>query len=310
MPYAPPLVTSVSVIVPTRDRPDHLARALASIAAQHRPVSEVIVVDDGSTRPVDPILDRTAIGDRVTVVRHAEPRGAAAARNTGLDVARGDVIAFLDDDDEWMPAKVARQVDVLEGDPDVGLVGGQAIVVSGEREILSRSVDRCTFDDLLWFNVVGSTSFAMWHRHRLPVEPRFDPTMEANQDWHVWLQAAAQSGIAIVAEPVCRYHDDSDLERISRSDQRRAAARTDLLEHWAHEMTPTCRTFHSLKQQLETPRPFVREAGSLARAAGGSPRAALLVLGSALAGRLGDRVGDPGRGGRALLRMTRVLDRR
>jgi glycosyltransferase involved in cell wall biosynthesis len=87
-----PLAT---IVIPTRDRQTLLTRAVGSALAQSVPRIEVIVVDDGSKQPIE--LDPDA---RLKIVRHAESRGASAARNSGLAAAEGEWIAFLDDDDE------------------------------------------------------------------------------------------------------------------------------------------------------------------------------------------------------------------
>ena len=86
---------SVSVVIPTRDRPELLRRALASIPLGH----EVVVVDDGSTVPV--VVD----DPRARVVRRETSGGAAAARNAGIVASSGDWVGFCDDDDVWLPGR-------------------------------------------------------------------------------------------------------------------------------------------------------------------------------------------------------------
>ena len=106
------MTPTVSVIVPTRDRAE-LARALASVARQtHRPL-EVIVVDDGSRKPV-----RIA-SEAVRVERLSPSRGAAAARNRGVEMASGEVVAFLDDDDAWSPSYLAAQAAAFAADREL-----------------------------------------------------------------------------------------------------------------------------------------------------------------------------------------------
>lgn len=101
-----------SVIVPTHNRPAMLAEAVASILAQRAATVECIVVDDGSTPPVEPAGDR-----RIIVVRRDVPGGPAAARNLGLAAAGGDVVAFLDDDDLWLPGRLDLALAGLERAP-------------------------------------------------------------------------------------------------------------------------------------------------------------------------------------------------
>ncbi len=87
----------VSVIIPTYGRPTLLLDAIASVLAQQVAGIEIIVVDDASPEPI------TVTGDHL---RHSisENRGSAAARNLGVSAATGDILAFLDDDDQWTRA--------------------------------------------------------------------------------------------------------------------------------------------------------------------------------------------------------------
>jgi glycosyltransferase involved in cell wall biosynthesis len=102
----------VTAIVPTSDRPILLERALRSVAAQELVPSELIVVDDASegheavTRRA---VEQWGLGP-VQVVANSRAKGAGGARNTGAELANGEVLAFLDDDDEWLPSYLAEAV--------------------------------------------------------------------------------------------------------------------------------------------------------------------------------------------------------
>ncbi|WP_052518733.1 glycosyltransferase family 2 protein [Archangium violaceum] len=102
---------SISVIIPTRDRPALLRRALASVTAQTRCPDEVIVVDDGDLPMEQPP------GPGVRLVRQEVPHGAALARNLGASAASGSLLAFLDDDDSWDPVYLeeAEQLALTRG---------------------------------------------------------------------------------------------------------------------------------------------------------------------------------------------------
>jgi glycosyltransferase involved in cell wall biosynthesis len=114
----------VSVVVPTCNRAHYLPEALASVQAQTYRAYELIVVDDGSTDATPALLERVA-ETGWTCLRQPN-RGIAAARNRGAAVARGDLLAFLDDDDLWLPDKLERQVAVLEREPETAVVYGHA----------------------------------------------------------------------------------------------------------------------------------------------------------------------------------------
>jgi glycosyltransferase involved in cell wall biosynthesis len=110
------MALTVSVVIPTYNRAHLIARAVASALANVSPGDEVIVVDDGSTD--DTAAKLASFGDRIRAIqgRHA---GVGAARNTGIAASRGDIVAFLDSDDEWMPNKLALQRALFEARPDV-----------------------------------------------------------------------------------------------------------------------------------------------------------------------------------------------
>jgi glycosyltransferase involved in cell wall biosynthesis len=88
-----------SIIIPTKDRPNLLRRAVASAQAALGDGGEIIIVDDASVTPVDTVLQSS---DTLRILRHSAPEGASSARNTGIAHARGKVLFFLDDDDELM----------------------------------------------------------------------------------------------------------------------------------------------------------------------------------------------------------------
>ena len=112
----------VSVVIPTYNRAGLLPRAVASVLAQTWTEFELLIVDDHSTDGTPAAIARFADG-RIRSFRHPRNSGQSKALNTGIGHARGDYLAFLDDDDEWLPGKLAAQVAVLDAAPSgVGLV--------------------------------------------------------------------------------------------------------------------------------------------------------------------------------------------
>ena len=109
----------VSVVMPTRDRLAKLGRALSGVDGQRFRDFEVIVVDDGSVDATVPWLRAQCPGVRVLAMER--PGGAARARNRGLELACGELIAFLDDDDVWQPAYLEAQVEHLDAHPTAAL---------------------------------------------------------------------------------------------------------------------------------------------------------------------------------------------
>ena len=131
----------VSVVIPTRDRATLLSRAVASVLAQSYADFELIIVDDHSTDATAE-LTATLTDERIRWCRHDWPGGQSRALNTGIGEARGVYVAFLDDDDEWLPDKLAAQVALLDRAPGrVGLVYGWREIVD-ERSGTSREGPR------------------------------------------------------------------------------------------------------------------------------------------------------------------------
>ncbi|MBA7689290.1 Undecaprenyl-phosphate 4-deoxy-4-formamido-L-arabinose transferase [subsurface metagenome] len=113
---------TVSVIIPTYNRAHLVSRAIESVLNQTYQDFEIIVVDDGSTDDTEEIV-RSFKNERIRYIRHEKNKGAAAARNTGIKVAKGEYIAFQDSDDEWLPEKLEKQMKVFENVPqEVGVV--------------------------------------------------------------------------------------------------------------------------------------------------------------------------------------------
>ena len=122
----------VSVILPTFNRSEWIARAIESVLNQTYKAFELIVVDDGSTDETAAVL--RPFGARIRVLRQ-EHLGPYAARNLALRHAKGDLIAFADSDDIWHPNKLAKQVPLLSA-PDIGLVFADMALLNGSRTSL------------------------------------------------------------------------------------------------------------------------------------------------------------------------------
>jgi len=119
----------ISVIVPTRDRPDTLRQALASIRAlEADDITFEILVGDNGTDPET----RKVAGDLGAVHIPVSEKGAAAARNAGLKAATGELLAFLDDDDVWMPTHVRGHLEIFDANPQVEAVFAQVIAVDND----------------------------------------------------------------------------------------------------------------------------------------------------------------------------------
>jgi glycosyltransferase involved in cell wall biosynthesis len=205
---APP---AVSVVLPTRGRPELLARAVRSILDQEY-AGEIrcLVVFDGED-PATPDVEARP-GRTIELLVNARSPGLAGARNTGIAAARTDLVAFCDDDDEWLPDKLRRQVDLLAASPGSNVAAtGISIVRQGgavERIPPRERVERA---DLLRSRVQEVHPSSILARTRALAEGPIGLIDEAipgsyGEDYEWLLRAAAAGPIAVVRAPLVRVH--------------------------------------------------------------------------------------------------------
>jgi glycosyltransferase involved in cell wall biosynthesis len=202
---------SVTVVIPTRGRPELLARALRSIHAQRYDADiESLVVRDGT-----PAVDMPDLPDdprrSLRMIDNARTPGLAGARNTGILAARGELVAFCDDDDEWRPGKIGEQVPHLLGDADVSAVTCGIEVCYRDREVPRLpKAPRVTFADLLRDRLSDMHPSTFLARRRDVVEriglvdEEIPGSYAEDYDW--LLRAARVAPIHTVPSPMTRVH--------------------------------------------------------------------------------------------------------
>ena len=180
----------VSVVIPTYNRADLVPRAIHSVLAQSYAPVEVIVVDDASTDGTATVM--AGITDpRVTYIRCSANRGVSAAKNIGVRASKGELLAFLDDDDVWLPGKLEKQV-LLFGSPEVGLVycGIEVVDREGKRLGAYRPYKRGLIYEALLFKNYLHTSAVVVRRSCLEAGHLFDEGLIAFEDYDLWLRIA------------------------------------------------------------------------------------------------------------------------
>jgi glycosyltransferase involved in cell wall biosynthesis len=296
----------VSVIIPTHDRPERLARAVSSVLGQTYRRLEVIVVDDGSNPPVRNVVERAAAGDdRVRYLQLGCSRGAAAARNRGLAGASGDLVAFLDDDDRWLPTKAERQIAFLRDHPAAVAVSCRyAVVREGRRRVSShRAPSSCSFEGLLWGNFVGGFSTVMCRRSAVGEDLVLDEAFPSLEDWDLWLRVARRGPIPVLGEVLCRFTVHGGPRLSAPASELRGWKAIE--SKYRAEMNDPCRIYHLAHQRMLAAEGW-RHRLALARmvSASGSPLAAAIVGTEQAAVRLGRAFGDPGLASRVVHRLV------
>jgi glycosyltransferase involved in cell wall biosynthesis len=201
-------VATVSVIIPTYNHAAFLAEALESVLAQTRTPLEVIVVDDGSTDETAEVLRNYQ--RRIRVLSQPN-RGVAAARNAGAAVASGELLAFLDADDAWFPAKLERQVARFDGAPEIGLIhcGVAEVDIRGRQfRVRLDGMEGWVSTEMLLFRrgvILGGGSAAVIRRATFLLVGGFDEVLSTSADWDLYYRVARRYPVGFLPEVLVRY---------------------------------------------------------------------------------------------------------
>ena len=215
-------MNTVSVIIPTWNRSPLLLRAVKSVLTQSYSPQEILVCDDGSTDDSKNKIMKLN-NERIKWIAGDHTGLPAAVRNWGLKVARGEWIAFLDSDDEWLPDKLEKQLRVLTKSKL------QACSTNAFRyennikieKIINSKSKLISYSDLIINNQIISSSVII-HRSLIDNVGYFptEDKLKAIEDYAYWLRIAARSDFAFICEPLVKYHNDpsSSIRYISERD--------------------------------------------------------------------------------------------
>jgi glycosyltransferase involved in cell wall biosynthesis len=202
----------VSVILPTYNRCASLLEAIESVAGQSFRDYEIIVADDGSS---DETAERLAAHSApIRAIRLEHSGRPAVARNHALAAASGDLIAFLDDDDRWSPAKLARQVALFDNRPAIGFAYHDFQLVDtgsglSKRALSARQkLDGYIFDALI-HDCFLQPSTVMVRRSLLEKSGLFDESLEIVEDYDLWLRLAWLAPAGYIDEPLASVYRHS-----------------------------------------------------------------------------------------------------
>lgn len=224
---------SISVVLPTFNRASVVGRAAHSVLAQTYPHLELLVVDDASADDTPKVVE--AFGDRrVRYLRRAQTGGASAARNTGIEEARGDIVAFVDSDDEWLPQKLELELErLLECDPRTAVVYCRLRRHDDltNQTIFEEPPTRHGFEgDVYWRLLTGwhpaTPSLVAIRRAALLGVGGFDSTFLTGEDYDLWLRLArAGHPFAFVDEVLVVKHERAGLQLMRNVAARRYSER-------------------------------------------------------------------------------------
>ena len=221
----------VSVILPTFNRCGVLERAVDSVLGQTYPHFELWVVDDGSTDATPALL--AAYGNRIHTVRQAN-RGVSAARNRGIRCAAGDLIAFLDSDDYWLPQKLEHQVALFRADEEVRICQTEEVWIRHGVRVNPKKRHKkyagMIFEHTLPLCLI-SPSAVMMRKSLLDEVGLFDESLPACEDYDLWLRITWKYPLHLIDTPLIVKtggHADQ-LSRLPRLDRYRIQALAKIL---------------------------------------------------------------------------------
>ena len=199
----------VSVIIPTHNRPESLEKAVKSVLGQTYTDFEILISDDGSTDNTSRVVEGFS-DKRIRSRRYSNSIGVAVVRNNAIIDSKGEYIAFLDDDDEWLPSKLEKQIRLLEGSSDK--LGAVYTGVNSLDDKLDRIFEikiprhrGNILQDLLFNNFI-TTSSVIVKKHCFDDVGLFDTEYMSASDNDMWIRIAQRFEFDYVREPLVNYY--------------------------------------------------------------------------------------------------------
>lgn len=203
----------VSIIIATYNRSYFICNAINSVLGQTFKDFELIVVDDGSTDDTKQVLTR--YGSLINYL-YQDNKGRAQARNAGIKLAKGEYIAFLDDDDMWLPYKLQKQVEFLDAHPEIGLIHTFIDIIDEHGNLLKETTKKHLrlykkamrigyIYEGMSKQCIMFLSTVMLRKDYLDKVGFFDSRIPAFEDWDFYLRFSLKYQIATIPEPLVKY---------------------------------------------------------------------------------------------------------
>ncbi len=222
-----------TVIIPTFNRATLIERALKSVLNQTHKQLQIIVVDDGSTDNTQKVL--APYHGRIQYI-YQENKGVSAARNKGIEKAHGNIITFLDSDDEWLPQKIDAQVNFFKENPEaVACQTGETWIRKGKRvnpKDKHKKHSGFIYKQCLPLCIVTISAIAL-KKEILERVGAFDESMPACEDYDLWLRTTHRYPIHLIDRPlVTKYggRPDQLSQSTPQMDQYRIQSMIQLLD--------------------------------------------------------------------------------
>lgn len=225
-----------SVIIPAYNCEKFVGEAIESVFNQTYLDLEIIVIDDGCTDSTKSVI-KQYVSDKLVYI-FQENQGVSTARNRGIDIAKGEYIAFLDCDDLWLPEKLEKQLELLEKKPQIALVFSDCYIIDSAGNILKRSFDKGrpprgeVFNELLMENFIPIPTVVI----RKKVFERiggFDARFGIAADYHLTLRVAESFTIDFIDIPLAKYRIHQS--NMSRSVDIGVYEELEIVDYWLNK---------------------------------------------------------------------------
>lgn len=204
----------VTVIIPIHNRSEDLLRSVPSVLKQTEQSFELLIIDDASTENLKPVVDSFGDG-RIKLIRNSTKGNAGSVRNTGLEIAAGNFIAFLDSDDEWFPDHLSSRIAFIN-DHNVDGVFGSVFVFDGESDsfVLSRNKrdKQHAADYLLSGGSIPTPTWVM--RSEAAKTVRFDISLVVHEDYDFFIRFAEKFHWSAMWQPTTRVYWQRGITRL------------------------------------------------------------------------------------------------
>lgn len=202
-----------SVVIPSYNRLEELQYCLRSLEKQTYKYFEVIVIDDCSPSDISSFVDTDTFSFEINVYRNKENMGAAVSRNVGIDNAKYDWIAFLDDDDLWDNNKLFEISNEIIKNPEVNFIyhNAEVVMVNENSSYVTNKINPVNyFESMLIKNVIGGTPMVIVKKELFDKYGKFDNSIKSLEDYELWLRLSKHFESLFVdkALSICNYYTE------------------------------------------------------------------------------------------------------
>lgn len=264
----------VSCIITTFNRSDLVSQAIESVLHQTYENLELIIVDDCSSEDYSAVIAKHLLNNKVTYFKNPINLGLSASRNQGIKLASGHYVAFLDDDDQWLPEKLLNQVTVLESSPKL-VACSSSHIESETGRLINKGIREFKKQDIYFRNLIGPPSKLLVRMDALG-QIQFDESLRHAEDWDFYIRLMNIGNIYSLETPLIIYNTGhfermtNGFSRLTIDELRQKAAATyknkKLIgqQNFVKRLTDYYLTgFPKRKQKLKFLREIIPDVGAL-----------------------------------------------